>query len=91
VTVAPSAYHAGFAKAAQVDAALAARYLHYTTVGDEPADALIAQIYGDPRGHHWIQLGIDGDVAALADAPDGVRSFFEHRDVSRRLCGSCAY
>lgn len=77
MTVAPSAYHAGFAKAAQVDAALAARYLHYTTVGDEPADALIALIHGDPRGHHWIQLGIDGDVAALADAPDGVRSFFE--------------
>lgn len=77
----PSAYVAGFAKASLVDPDLAASYIQHTQLGDEQADALIARLHGDPQGHHWIKLGIDGDLAALIHAPSEVRAFFEQAHV----------
>lgn len=75
--VVPSAYATGFAKAALIDPSLASRYTQHTNVGDEQADALMTRINGDPRGNHWIKLGMDGDLTALEDAPAEVRDFFE--------------
>ena len=45
----PSDYVTGYARAREIDPALADRYISYTTVGDPEADAVVAYLNSLPR------------------------------------------
>ena len=74
----PTDYGNGAAKAREVDAALADRYLAHTRIGDPAADAAIEALAAHPRDRqqHWIAAGIESGAADIADAPAALRDFF---------------
>ena len=78
----PEDYRDGYAKARLLDPALADRYIAHTAFGDPAADALILALKPWPieQGMDWIQRGIEGGPAALGDAPEVVRAFFEEAE-----------
>lgn len=75
---APAVYETPLARAAAVDAGFAARYATATRQGDPPADAVILALrdVAPDRQQAWITAGMDGDAAALADAPAALIAFF---------------
>lgn len=96
----PSAYRAGYQRAAGVDRDLADRYVAATRIGDPEADALVAALSAhDPAtAQAWIRHGMDGGPSALSDAPAAVRAFFEEAervppwfDLSQTLPGCRAF
>ena len=80
----PSAYRAGYDKAAVLDPVLAARYIEHTLIGDPLADAAVESMDGfrQDKVHQFIKAGLEQDAALLAQAPQALRDFFEQIDAS---------
>lgn len=78
----PAAYREGHARAVLVDRDLADRYVAATRIGDPLADALVATAarYEPAQAEAWIWQGVEEGPAALRDAPDSVRAFFEEAE-----------
>lgn len=73
----PGAYGAGYAKACDVDSALATDYVRHTRIGDPQLDAVMADV-ADLDGtalSRFIRAGIDED-GDLRGAPRSLREFF---------------
>ncbi len=75
----PHDYEAGFAKARLRDPEMAETYLRHTRLGDPLADAALAAMAESGR-RDWISLGIEQGPAALAEAPEAVRAFFNEAE-----------
>ncbi len=77
----PSIYEASYKRTAATceNPKLALQYVRHTTVADPPADRAVASLYRlQPREiNRVIRAGLDLDEAALKEAPDAVRNFFE--------------
>ncbi|MEQ9138626.1 MAG: oxygenase MpaB family protein [Thalassobaculum sp.] len=76
--VVPTAYRDGYAKAQSIDAALAARYVAHTTVGDPLADAAVSALSAYPfdQGAAWIAAAMQDGPAAIPNAPAALRALF---------------
>ncbi len=75
----PSAYRAGYEKAAALNPDLAAKYIEHTVVDDPAADAAIDALAAFEHREHqrFINAGMEGDAKVLAEAPRALRDFFE--------------
>lgn len=75
----PSAYRAGYEKAAALNPELATRYIEHTVIDDPAADAVIDALaafdYGERR--RFIDAGLEQDAKMLAQAPQPLRDFLE--------------
>lgn len=74
----PTIYDAPLARGRAADADFAARYAVATRQGDPLADAVILALrdVAPDQQQAWITAGMDGDAAALADAPAALITFF---------------
>ena len=75
----PSAYQAGYEKAAALNPDLAAKYIEYTFVDDPVADAVIEALapFQHREVEQFINAGMERDAKTLAEAPCLLRDFFE--------------
>ena len=75
----PSAYQAGYEKAAALNPDLAAKYIEYTLVDDPAADAVIDALatFQHREVERFINAGMERDAKTLAEAPRLLRDFFE--------------
>ena len=75
----PSAYRAGFDRARALNPTLAARYIEHTVIDDPVADAAAEALasFDQRQVNRFIQAGMEQDAEGLADAPAGLRDFFD--------------
>ena len=75
----PSAYQAGYEKAAALNPDLASKYIAYTVVDDPVVDAVIEALepFPYPEVERFIIAGMEQDEKTLAEAPRLLRDFFE--------------
>ena len=75
----PSAYRAGYEKAAALDPELAMQYVEHTVIDDPVADAVIEAlaVFGYRERRRLIHAGMERDAEVLAQAPRPLRDFFE--------------
>ena len=78
-TLVPSAYQAGYDKAAALNPDLAAKYIEHTVIDDPVADAVIEALAPFDHGqmHRFIKAGMEQDAKILAEAPRLLRDFFD--------------
>ncbi len=78
VSVPPSAYVGGYAKARTVDREAADNYIAHTRIGDPVMDAIIEDLASLPRHriHKLIRAGMDENRDGLRNAPQSLRDFF---------------
>ena len=74
----PTAYEEGYQQARALNADLADEYLHFTSIGDEIADAAIDALadLGQEESARLIRAGMDQEPEFLTDAPAALRDFF---------------
>ena len=75
----PSAYTKGYETARALDPERAQNYVAHTLIGDPEADEMLEELapLGQEELGRLIQVGMDGDEAALRDVPAVLREFFE--------------
>ena len=75
----PTAYKAGYEKAAALNPDLAAKYMEYTVVDDPVADAVIEALapFQHREVERFINAGMERDAKTLAEAPRLLRDLFE--------------
>ena len=75
----PSAFRAGYKKAAALNPDLAAKYIEYTVVDDPVADTIIEALasFEHRERQRFINAGMEGDAKVLTEAPRPLRDFFE--------------
>ena len=78
----PIDYLPQVAQALAHDRERASTYFKHTLIGDPEADETLGECSSLQRAelYLFVQAGIDGDKAALADAPTALREFFERLD-----------
>ena len=78
----PSDYFPQVEKALVHDRERASTYFKHTLIGDPLADEMLEECSSLERAelYLFVQAGMDGDKAALADAPAALREFFEQVD-----------
>ena len=78
----PNDYLPQVAKALAHDRERASTYFKHTLIGDPEADETLEACSSLERAelYLFVQAGMDGDKAALADAPTALREFFERVD-----------
>ena len=75
--VIPTAYRIGYEKAAELEPALAARYIRHTTVGDPPADAVAEDLLSLPprRVHALLATVLQNPKELPPESPASLRRF----------------
>ncbi|MCY4132421.1 MAG: oxygenase MpaB family protein [Nitrospira sp.] len=75
----PSAYQAGYEKAAALNPDLAAQYVALTVVDDPVTDAVIEALaaFDHRESQRFINAGMEQDAKVLGEAPRPLRDFFE--------------
>ena len=75
----PSAYQAGYERAAALNPDLASKYIAYTLVDDPVVDAVMEALapFGYREIERFINAGMERDEKTLAEAPRLLRDFFE--------------
>ena len=78
----PSAYQAGYEKAAALNPDLAAKYIEHTVVDDPVADAVVEALMPleSRDSNRFINAGMEQDAKVLAGAPRVLRDFFDSLD-----------
>ena len=81
--VLPADYLPQAEKALAHDRERASAYLKHTLIGDPEADEALEECSSLERAelYLFVQAGMDGDKAALADAPTALRELFERLDT----------
>ena len=79
----PNDYLPQVEKALAHDRERASTYFRHTLIGDPLADETLEECSSLERAelYLFVQAGMDGDKAALADAPAALREFFDRVDV----------